>query len=183
MATLTPKTTCTSCHKIKVTYNCQGCSDHFCFDDLSEHRKIIQQEFDHLQNDHDVLRQQINDFKDDPTKYVLFKQIDQWELDSINKIKQQAQRCPLQFLQYSNPLLHQMEKHLNDLAQRIKEIHRENGFNEIDLNQLKQTAENLRKQLNQPTNFSIKRQSTSFIDKISFWSPFTKGKNQSDSIV
>ena len=178
MATST-KNICSVCEKIKVTYICQGCSNQFCIDHLLKHRTDIQQQFDHLRNDHDQLRQQIDDFKDHPTKYPLIEQIDQWEKNSIDKIKQQAQLCRAQFTDHSNAFLRQMEKKLIDLAQRIKEIHQEDAFNEIDLNDLRQRLEKLEKELNQPTNVSIKQQSASFIDKISLLLPSEKGKKQS----
>ena len=56
---------------------CTACKNHFFFDHLSQHRTDIQQEFIQLQNDHDQIRQHINDFKIDPTKHFLIKQIDQ----------------------------------------------------------------------------------------------------------
>ena len=177
MATASNKTICIICEKIKVTYICQGCSNHFCFPHLSEHRTNIAREFDELQNDHDQLRQQIIDWKNDFTKHPLIKQIDQWEEDSIKKIQQQAKQCKKEWINYSNTFLLKMEKKLHDLAERIKEIHREDAFNEIDVNHLKRTSENLEKQLNQPANVFIHKKSTSFINKISLVLP--SGKNQS----
>ena len=129
MAT-TPKTICFFCEKLKVAYLCPGCSKDFCFDHLSEHRKTIEQEFDQLENYHDLIRQQINDLKINSN----IEQIDQWEKDSINQIQQQAQRCRTQWIDYSNSYIRQMEKKLNHLAEQIKGIHQENAFNEVDLN-------------------------------------------------
>ena len=83
---------CTVCKKSRVTYICQGCSEDFCFDHLFEHRINLIQEFDQLQNDHDQLRQDINDLKIDPSKSRLLDQINQWEVDSIEKIRQIAQQ-------------------------------------------------------------------------------------------
>ena len=166
---------------MKVTYLCEGCSEHFCFEHLSQHRTEIAQEFDQLQNDHNQVRQKIDDFKIHPANHPLIKRIDRWEKVSINKIKQEAQRCRTQLIHHSNTFLLGMEKKLNDLAQHIKDIHREDTYNEIDLNDLKQRLDKLAKELNKPTNFSIKQQSTSFINSISLMLPFENGKKQLSS--
>ena len=178
MATPISQTICFLCEKTKVTYVCQGCLNHFCIDDLLKHRTKIEQEIDQLQNDHDQIRQQINDFKIDPTKHSLIKQIDQWEIDSINKIKQHAQLYKTQFIRYSNSFLPKIEEKLIVLAQQMKNIHQEQAFNEVDLSHLKQKLQLLHEELNQPTNVSIKQQSTPFIDKISVRLPVGRGKNQ-----
>ena len=68
MATSIPKIPCSLCNKLKVTYPCPGCSQYFCFDDLQKHRTNIEQEFDQLQNTHDIVRQIIEDLKTNPTK-------------------------------------------------------------------------------------------------------------------
>ena len=182
MATSTARTVCILCEKVKVAYLCLGCSEHFCFDHLSQHRTNIQQQFEHLQNNHDHLREQINAFEIDTKKHPLIQKIDQWEKDSIDKIKQQAERCRTQVIRHPNSFLRQMEKKLNDVAQQLKDIHQENAFNEIDLDDLKQKVEDLEKELNQPTLVSIKQQPTSFINKISVILPMDKGKNPTDFI-
>ena len=112
-----PKTVCILCEKMKVTYICQGCSNHFCIDHLLQHRNNIEREFDQLQTNHDQFRQQINDFQIDPTKHPIIELIDTWEQDSINKIKQHAQQYRTQFIDYSNSFLPKIEEKLNHLAE------------------------------------------------------------------
>ena len=178
MATSIPKTICSLCDKLKVTYSCPGCSKQFCFDDLQRHRTNVEQEFDQLQNNHDLIRQLINNLKTNPTKHPSMEQIDRWENDSINKIKEKAQQCRNKWIEYSTSFLQQKEKKLNNLVKQIKEIHQENEFNELDFNRIKGNLEKLEEQLKQPINVSIKRQSTSFINRISLCLPNDKGKNQ-----
>ena len=126
-----------------------------------------------MQNNHDYIRQRINDFQIDSTEHSLIKQIDQWERDSIDQIHRQAQQCRRRFMHYSNSFLLEIEKKLNDLARQIQDIHQENAFNELDFQQLKQRLEQLERQLNQlTTNLCIQQQTTSFIDKISLFLPF-----------
>ena len=105
-----------------VTYICQGCSKQFCFDQLTEHRTNIRQQFDHLQNDHDQLREQINDLKNDPTKHPFLREINQWEEDSLKKIKLEAKQCRIAWISYSKTFFRQLDKKLNHLAQQVKDI-------------------------------------------------------------
>ena len=171
------ETTCFSCHKTREIYICKACSKQFCFDCLSKHRTNIQEQFDLLQNDHDQLRQQINELKVDLTKHYLLKQIDQWEEASINKIKQHAELCRSQWMNYSTRFLRKTEQRLNHLAEQIKQIQGEHQFNETDLNDFKRKLSKLEEELNPQTNLSIKQQSTPFIKKIS--PLLISGKNQS----
>ena len=170
------KNICLLCNKSKITYFCEGCSQQFCFDCLSQHRTSIAREFDQLQNNHDQIRERINELKSDPTKHSLSEQIDQWESDAIYKIQQMATKYKTQWMDYSKSLLVQIEKKLNHLAEQIKDIHRENAFNEFDLNQFRQRLKILYEELNRPFNVSIQQQSTLFINEISLLLP--SGKSQ-----
>ena len=61
-----------------------------------------------MQNDHDELRANLNEQKEDPRKHSLIKQI-----DSIKKIQQTAQSCREQLINYSNKYLLNIQKKLH----------------------------------------------------------------------
>ena len=178
MSSTANRTICVSCNKEKITYPCQGCSQKFCLDDLTKHRMNLNQELEQVHNDHDELRQNLYDLTSSPTKHSFIQQIDQWEKASIEKIQQTAQQCRDQWSNYSEKFLQEMEKKLNEFAQQIKEMQRENEFNEIDLNHLKERSDKLQKELHRPTNVSIEQESTSFINKISLRISLKRGKNE-----
>ena len=167
MTTPSTRTICAACQKEKITYFCQGCSEIFCFEDLSQHRTNVGQQLDHIANNHDELRLGLNEQKTDPTKRPFIKQINQWKKDSIDKIQQTAEQCRERFIHYSNVVLLGIERRLNNLAERIKEMRRENEFNEIDLKHLIEGLQKMQEEFLQPSNLSIERQSTLFIDNIS----------------
>jgi len=60
----------------------------------------------------------------------LIKQINQWEKDSIDKIKQTAEQCRQKL---TNKSLLKTEKKSNHLAQKIKEMLQENELDDVDL--------------------------------------------------
>ena len=180
MATSIP-TICSVCNSTNMIVLCTTCSKHFCFDHLTVHRENIIEYYNQVTATHDQLRQQINDLQIDPRKYSLTDKIDRWEEDSINKIKQLAQRCRAQCTHYSNVLLRQLEDELNYLAKQIKDVRQNNQLNEMHLNDLKQGLEKLENELNQATLISIRQQFTSFINKMSLLVPI--GKKQCPHVL
>ena len=177
MATTANRTLCATCNAEKLTYPCQGCRKEFCFDDLAQHRKDLVQQLNQLQNDHNKLRQNLNDHKTDSKAHTLIQQIDRWENHSIDKIKQIAQQCRERWMNYSHRFLRKLEKKVNDLAQQSGNMQKqENEFNEIDLNQLKEKLHKLQEELRQPPNVAIKEQPRSLVNNIYLRLPFGKGK-------
>lgn len=176
MASTSDRTNCAICNKEKITYLCQGCSQRFCLDDLPKHRQNLSQEFDQIQNDHNQFRQNLNDQKLTVTEHSLIKQIDQWEKESIDEIRQTAQQCREQFIKYSNEVYHHIEQELNKFTEKMEGIRQENEFNELDLNALTEILDDLQEEYHQPSNVSIQQQSISLINDISLLIPLETGK-------
>jgi chromosome segregation ATPase len=160
------QTQCITCEKARVTYKCDGCSQTFCFNHLADHRQILNQQFDEIENERNLFRQIINEQTTNSQKYSLIEQINQWENDSIKKIKQTADDGRKLLLKYKDKHIHQIEMKLNKLTEELKQIRQENDFNEIHLNQFNEKLKKLKEELNQPKHLSIKQESTSFINQI-----------------
>jgi hypothetical protein len=167
MATATGKTQCFICSKPKSTYKCGGCAKEFCFIHLTEHRQIVSKEFDEIENDRNLLRQLLSELKEDPKIRPLIQQIDEWEEDSIKKIRQIAKECKQMLFQHTNKYIAQMEIKLTKLTEQLKEIRIEDEFNEIDLNEIKTNLTKLAIEFEQPSDIYIRQDSSSFINKIS----------------
>lgn len=175
MATST-KTICVVCNKEMRTYTCDGCLQRFCHKHLDEHRKNLEREFDQIETDHDELRQMINEHKQDRKEHPLIDEIDQWEISSIDKIKETANQCRKKLTDYVDSSLLDLEIELNDLARQIKERRRENEFNDLDLNNFKRKLNQLHEELLHPPNVVLNKQSTSFINFISIHTQYRKTK-------
>lgn len=145
---------------------CDGCSQRFCRKHLDEHHQNLEREFDQIETNHDELRQMINEHKQDPKKHPLIEQIDQWEVSSIKKITETANQCRDEFINYANSFFRDLEKQLDDLARRVKVMREENEFNDLDVKQLKERLNQLQKELLQPPNVFLNKESTSFINSI-----------------
>ncbi|CAF1486821.1 unnamed protein product [Adineta steineri] len=170
MAMANNKTHCFICNTEKITYSCEGCSKRFCLTDLTEHQQLLREELNHIINDYDQFKQRINERKQNPQNLQsnsLLKQINQWEIDSIEIIQQRAQNCREIIIKTSETFIYDIEKKFNDLCEQIKQIHKENEFNEINLNYLTHELIDITQELNNPSHISIQRDSQSFINEIS----------------
>ncbi|UJR11741.1 hypothetical protein I4U23_015922 [Adineta vaga] len=168
MATTNNKIQCFKCQKYKkITIPCRGCSKEFCQADWIEHQQILNEELNVIINNYDQFRQKINEHDQNLQNSSLIERIDQWERNSIRIIQQRAEKCRQRAVQHCKTNFKQIEQKLSELSEEIKDIQRENEFNEIDLNDLKRKLNEINEELNNPSNISIEEHSQSFINEIS----------------
>ncbi|CAF4161864.1 unnamed protein product, partial [Adineta steineri] len=133
---------------------------------ITEHQQILND----IINDYDQFEQRINEKKQNPQNPqndLLIKQIDEWESNSIEIIHQKAQECREIAMRYLPTFFNDIEKKFNDLNERIRQVHQEIEFDEIDLNYLRNQLIDMTAELNNPSKISIKQDSQSFINEIS----------------
>ncbi|CAF0915943.1 unnamed protein product [Adineta steineri] len=168
MAMTNNKTQCFTCNKDKITYSCDGCLQRFCLIHLPEHQQRLNEELNHIIDDYNEFEERlINERKQNPHNLSLIDQIDQWEINSIDKIKQKAKECREIVIKSSQTFLNNIEKQFNDLSEQIKQIREENEFNEINLKYLTNQLMKINQELNNPSNISIQQGSQVFINEIS----------------
>ncbi|CAF1471098.1 unnamed protein product [Adineta steineri] len=171
MAMANNKTQCFTCKKEKITYPCEGCAKRFCLVHLNEHKQVLNDELNHIINDYDKFKERINEQKQNSQNHSLIKQIDEWELKSIEKIQQKAQEYRKIVVKLSETCINDIEMKFNNLSEQIKQFHKENEFNEINLNYLTNQLRKITEEFNNPSNISIEHDSYSFINEISIISP------------
>ncbi|CAF0732554.1 unnamed protein product [Adineta steineri] len=167
MAMANNKRKCFTCHRENNTYTCEGCSKRFCLVHLNEHEQKFNEELSHIINDYNEFKERINEQKKNPHNHSLIKQIDQWEIKSIEIIQQKAQDCRQVVIESLQTCINDIEKKFNDLTEQIKHFQKENDFNEINLNHLTNQLIEITQELNNPSNISIQQDSQSVIDDIS----------------
>ncbi|CAF4157616.1 unnamed protein product [Adineta steineri] len=170
------KTHCLTCNKDKITYRCEGCLKNFCLMDLTKHRQILNGELHRIINDYNQFKQTFNEQKPNPHDVFLIDQINQWKIDSIEKIQQKAKDCIEIVIKSSQTFFNDIKMKFNDLNKQLKQIHNENEFNEINLNYLRNQLIKLREELNNPPKTSIQQDSHPFINEISIISLKKKPK-------
>ncbi|CAF1281296.1 unnamed protein product [Adineta steineri] len=157
-------TRCSTCNKNKITYPCEGCSQKFCLMDLIEHRQILNNKLHHIANEYNQFKQTINEQKQN---HSLMDQINQREIKSIENIQQKAQEYREILIISSQTCINSIEMKFNDLRKQIKKLQKENEFNEMNLNYLRNELIKITKQLNNPSNMFIQQNSQPFISDIS----------------
>ncbi|CAF1122685.1 unnamed protein product [Adineta steineri] len=167
MAMANNNTLCFICDEEKITYPCKGCSKHFCLMDLTEHRQILNNELHHIANEYNEFKQTVNEQKENPQSFPLIKQINQWEINSIAKIQQKAQEYRETVIKSSQTCINDIEMKFNDLSEQIKQFYKENKFNEINLNHLRNQLMKMTQELNNSSNMSIHLNSQPSINDIS----------------
>ncbi|CAF0937024.1 unnamed protein product [Adineta steineri] len=176
MAMTYNKTQCVICNKDKITYLCEGCSKNFCLIDLTRHRQLLNEELRHIIDDYDQFKERFGEQKPNSHDLSLIDQINKWEIDSIDKIKQRAKNCREIVTELLQTSINDIEMEFNDLNEQLKQFQQENEFNEINLNYLRNELKKIRQELNNPSKTYIQQDSQSFINEISIISLEKKPK-------
>jgi uncharacterized UBP type Zn finger protein len=90
-STTTSKTQCIICNKGIGQFKCEGCSQAFCTKHVVEHRQTLNQQLDNIIVEHDTLYQTTNENKNRCKSLMTY--IEQWEQQSIDKIRQIAKEA------------------------------------------------------------------------------------------
>ena len=93
MATAVGKNRCVTCGKVKSTSRCGGCLQEFCHNYFGRHRQELNEQLDEVEVNRDLFRQTLTEQTTDPQKHPLIQQIDQWERDSIKRVRQTAEEA------------------------------------------------------------------------------------------
>ncbi|CAF1569642.1 unnamed protein product [Adineta steineri] len=167
MAMVNNKTLCYTCNEEKITFNCKGCSKEFCLTDLTEHCEILTNELHSITYQYNEFKQTIDEQKQNPQNHLLIEQINQWEIESIDKIQEKAQEYRENVTKSSQICINDIEMKFQDLDEQIKQIQKENECNEINLNYLRNQLREMTEELNNPSKTSIKEDLQSLVNEIS----------------
>src|SRR5690348_3051897 len=115
MATATGRSQCATCGKGNAILKCGGCTQDFCYNHFGNHRQQLNTQLEEVEVNRDLFRQVLTEQMAEPQKHPLIKQIDEWERDSINKIRQTAQEARQILLQHTPGHIKQVEIKLNTL--------------------------------------------------------------------
>jgi chromosome segregation ATPase len=166
MATTTDRNRCAICNKEKATLRCGGCSKDFCFSHVADHRQELSKQLDEVEVTRDIFRQTLTEQSSQPQKHPLVQQIDQWELESINKIRQTAEEARQRLLQYTTGHVTEIEVQLNKLTDQLRQCRQEDDFFETDLSRWTKELTRLMDALNKSPNINVRQDSVPFVKKL-----------------
>lgn len=97
------KTSCATkdCKRIGIL-KCEGCKQIFCAPHVTEHRNILGLHLDEIVLEYDSLQQTIAQSQDKINRHPLSQEIDRWEKESMEKIRQTAHQARQQLNSLTN---------------------------------------------------------------------------------
>ncbi|CAF2990857.1 unnamed protein product [Rotaria sp. Silwood2] len=166
----TQNTLCVICGKVSGCFTCRECQKDFCKRHVVEHQQELSKHLDDLTLDHDQFRQSLTEQIQQPQHHSYIKQIDEWEQESINKIRQVANDARQQIQNLINQHTIELTESLTEIALELRKAREDDDFYETHLKQWKEKISRLKNVFAQIPNFSIRQENTniiSFIPKIS----------------
>lgn len=167
MATATGRTRCVTCGKERSTFKCGGCSQEFCYNHLADHKQYLNKQLDEVEVNRDLFRQTLSEHTSKPEKQTLIKEIDKWEHDSINQIRQTANELRQTVLKHTTGYIREVETKLNKLTEQLRQSREENDFFETDLRRWNDELTQLTQELTKPSNINLRQDTIPLITKIS----------------
>ncbi len=167
MATALGKNHCVKCGKDKSTLRCGGCLQEYCNKDMLDHRQELNKQLDEVEVSRDLFRETLSQQTPEPNRHPLIQQIDDWERDSIRRIRETAEEARQTLLQHTIGQIKQIEVDLNKLTNQLRESREEDDFYETDLTHWNEELKRLTKELATSSNVNLRQDSTPFINKIS----------------
>ncbi|CAF1175080.1 unnamed protein product [Rotaria sordida] len=146
---------------------CAGCLQEFCYNHSSDHRQELNKQFDKVEVSRNLFRQKLTQQTIDPQKHPLIQQINDWERQSIKKIRQTAEEARQILLQHTIGHITKIEIDLNKLTNQLKQSREKNDFYETELHHWNEELKQLEKELNKPSNIHLREDSRLLINKIS----------------
>jgi chromosome segregation ATPase len=166
MATIIDRNLCNICRKARGICKCEGCLNVFCHDHFGNHRQELNKQLDGVEVDRDIFRQILNGQTAEPQKHALVQRINDWERDSINKIRQTAEEARRMLLEHTTRHINEIEGKLNTLTDQLKQSRRENDFVETEICQWKEELIRLEDDLVKLSNIGVREDSKPLVSKI-----------------
>lgn len=148
MATAGKKLPCSKCQKASSMMICRGCGQGFCYRHITDHRQELSQQMDELVISHDQFKQNITEQEIEPTCHSLIKRVEQWEQESIDKIRQAANDARTLLVDIINTYRPEVGNALADLTKELQNARREDDYVETDLQQWREKLNQLNSQFN-----------------------------------
>jgi sugar lactone lactonase YvrE len=167
MTTAHSKARCVTCNKEKATLKCEGCMQTFCYNHVTDHRQELNKQLEDIKVTCDLIQDTLSKQTTDLQKHPLIQKINEWEHDSIEKIRQTAEEARQLLIKHTIGPVAEIEVKLNKVINQIRQNCQENDFFEPDLRQLKENLAKLKEELPlTPSNVIVREDSTPLVNKI-----------------
>jgi hypothetical protein len=152
MASFTLKQPCSKCDKGAGITICGGCEEWFCGKHFTEHRNELATRMDQIEHEHNLLQQ---DLKQDNCSHPLLSRINEWEEESLRKIRETADLARQNLRMYLSQTKTQLKTSLDLLTNELKSSHISEDYTEIDFKEWNEQLKELRQTLEKPSTIEI----------------------------
>ncbi|CAF0921738.1 unnamed protein product [Didymodactylos carnosus] len=129
---------------------CRGCKKMFCEDHFTQHRQQLAVQLDKVIYDHDIIQQELTSSTSPTTNLNnirAFTEIDQWEKETIKKVKAAAQEARFKALQLSSRTMNDIKTKFELVSKTIRVKKGAKSYAEPDLNRWEQELEEINQDL------------------------------------
>ncbi len=158
MSSITSKPCCITCRKEITVLKCETCFQRDWSSQLTVHCQET--------NEGNVNRQTLTEQTAISQKHGLIQQVDDWECNSINQIRQTAEEARRLILQHTTERISEIEAKLTKLTDQLRQCHRENSFISRNISQWQEELARLTKQLVIPSSITVRQGFTPLVSKI-----------------
>jgi sugar lactone lactonase YvrE len=132
-----------------------------------DHRQELSKQMEDVEVTCDVIRQTLSEQTIDQQNHPLIQKINQWESESIKKIRQTAEESRQLLLKHTNGRINKIEVELNKLTDQLRQSRQENDYCETDLRQWKNNLIRLEEELRiKSSKITLRQDSSPFVAKI-----------------
>lgn len=172
MATSIVKQLCATCNIQRGIFKCDGCSNMFCSMHTVQHRQAITQGLVDVEEIRDSVQTILTEQANDPQVKAkslcdkLTKIVNDWEEQSIQKIRQVAEEVRSNVVQKTTGRLNQMQLRLQQLSDELQQSRRNDDFIEPDLNAWKGKLNQLKDELIKSPKVVVREDYTKLIPNL-----------------
>ncbi len=143
---------CSACNKELGPMHCTGCDTYFCRRDFRIHCEEMFTEMDKIVEERNRLQDEItNGIQHNDQQNPLIEQIDKWQKNTIEKIKQVAAQARQQASELLNAKRVKINTEFKSFSQELAHLKESENYVEHDLTRLNQMISQFKQDLRQST--------------------------------
>jgi len=165
-ATKADNNACVTCGKARSTVRCIGCSKDFCFDHIVGHRDELSQRLAKVVDQYNQVRIVLEEQELQAEKHKLMKEVENWEYESIEKIRLMANQIRCELSSCVKASLVDVDLQLRKASKQLSLHRKGNDFVDTDVQFCQDGLRLLQSRLSDLNDFKIEHTSTSLINRI-----------------
>lgn len=152
MASSMHREECIQCEQGLGITICGGCQEWFCSTHFAEHRKEMATKMDDISEDIDFIQ---HAFIERNSTHPRLTRIDQWEQQSINKIRAEAEEARNDLRKSLTRIKDQVKTELHQITKDLESSRHSDNYTEIELNKWKDQLKEFRMMFHEQTLIDI----------------------------